>query len=100
MKPPNPTGPHSESAEIQEILSKGRRARLLGNEREISVLGIVVLSKYLEVFLHAIQEDHFGSEFFQLGLEFGQHQFVVRTFGIHTAFYGSHSKLHMPPSYT
>ena len=99
MKPPNPTGPHSESADTQEILSKNRRARLLGNERETSVLGIVVLPKYLEVFLHAFQEDHFGSEFLQLGLEFGQHQFVVCTFGINKLFYRSHYKLHMPPSY-
>lgn len=59
------------------------------------MLGIVVLCQYLKVFFHTIQEDHFGSEFLKLGLEFGQHNFALRTFGIHTLLYRSYWKLHM-----
>lgn len=55
--------------------------------------GIAALCQYLEVFLHTVQEDHFGSELLKLGLEFGQHQFALRTFGTETQFYRSHWKL-------
>lgn len=83
MKPPNPTGPRSEPAEKQDIASEDWSGQEM---KEKHPCGIVELCRYLEVFLHTIQEDHFGPEFFKLGLELRQHQFAIRPFGIHTLF--------------
>lgn len=90
MKPPSPTGPHSEPAEKQDIASKGWSSQDMKKKHPC---GFVERCRYLEVFLHAIQEDHFGPEFFKLGLELGQHQFAIRPFGIRTLFNRSYWKL-------
>lgn len=90
MKPLNPTGPHSESAEPQGIIAKELR-----KEWEKAVLGIVQFCCYLKIFLHAIQEHHFGLELLKLQLEFWQHWFALRTFGVHKMFYRLHWKLYL-----
>lgn len=98
MKPLNPTDPRSESGEIQGIISKGRSSSETDEKKQR--WEIAELRHYLKVFLYAIQEHHFGPKLLKLGLEFGQHGFALRTFGIQTQFNRSHWKLRMPSTCT
>lgn len=75
---------HIQYLRKYKIISKHTRSSLLWNAR--APAGYSGTCRHLKVFLHRIQELHFGSQFFKLGLEFGQHRFGVTTCGIDILF--------------